>query len=88
MCSKVVRVSQSLGVLVVGNVRNGEKLLDKSILEETPALNSYTWQQMYQRKALLDQWPIIMIVKTGTPVRYIAMAALDQIEWVQMSPME
>ena len=27
-----------------------------------------------------------MIVKTGTPARYIAMAAPDRIEWVPTSP--
>jgi len=41
----------------------------------TPALNSCTCFLMYLKKASLDQRPRSIIVKTGTPPRYIAMAA-------------
>ena len=37
------------------------------------------------RKALEDQRPMVMMVKVGTPSRYIAMAALKRMEWVPMS---
>jgi hypothetical protein len=40
---------------------------------------------MYFRKARLDQRPISMIEKTGTPVRYMAIAAPDRIECVPTS---
>ena len=40
---------------------------------------------MYRRKASLDHLPIIMIVKVGTPARYIAIAAPERMEWVPMS---
>ena len=40
---------------------------------------------MYFRKARLDQRPISMIEKTGTPARYMAIAAPDRIECVPIS---
>ncbi len=40
---------------------------------------------MYLRNARLDQHPISMIEKTGTPARYMAIAALDRIECVPTS---
>ncbi len=44
-------------------------------------LNSCTCFLMYRRKALLDQRPISIIVYTGTPARYIAIAAPLLVEW-------
>ena len=40
-----------------------------------PCKNSCTCFRMYLRKAVLDHLPISMIKKTGTPVRYMAIAA-------------
>ncbi len=40
---------------------------------------------MYFRNARLDQCPISMIEKTGTPARYMAIAALDRIKCVPTS---
>ena len=39
---------------------------------------------MYLRKASDDRRPMSMMVKVGTPSRYIAMAAPKQMEWVPM----
>ena len=39
---------------------------------------------MYLRKALEYQRPMRMMVKVGTPPRYIAMAAPKRMEWVPM----
>jgi hypothetical protein len=44
-------------------------------------LNSFTCFLIYLRKASLDQRPNIMIIITGTPLRYIAMAAPLRAEW-------
>jgi hypothetical protein len=52
---------------------------------ETPALNWRAWRQMYRRKASEDEGPMSMIVKMGTPARYMAMAPPDQMEWVPAS---
>ena len=40
---------------------------------------------MYLRKASEDQRPMSMMVKVGSPSRYIAMAAPERMEWVPMS---
>ena len=37
------------------------------------------------RKSLEDQRPMVMMVKVGTPSRYIAMAAPKRMEWVPMA---
>ena len=37
------------------------------------------------RKASEDQRPMSMMVKVGTPSRYITMAATKRMEWVLMS---
>ncbi len=55
------------------------------IFDEMPKLNSWTCFLMYFRKARLDQRPISMIEKTGTPARYMAIAAPDRIECVPTS---
>ena len=55
------------------------------IFDEMPKLNSWTCFLMYFRKARLDHCPISMIEKIGTPARYMAIAALDQIECVPTS---
>jgi hypothetical protein len=41
----------------------------------TPELNSLTCFLMYLRKALLDHLPNSIILNTGIPARYIAIAA-------------
>jgi hypothetical protein len=51
------------------------------ILSEIPLLNSFTCFQMYCKKASLDHLPNNMILKTGTPARYIAMAEPLLAEW-------
>ena len=43
---------------------------------------------IYQRKALLDQWPMSMIVYTGHSPWYMAIGAPNLIEWVQISSLE
>ncbi len=40
---------------------------------------------MYFMKALLDHLPIIMMAKTGTPPRYIAIADPDRMECILTS---
>ena len=50
-----------------------------------PWLNSLTCLQMYLRKVLLDQQPIIMIRKTGHPLRNITIAAPEWMECVPIS---
>jgi hypothetical protein len=50
------------------------------IFDEMPKMNSCTCFRMYFRKARLDQRPISIMEKMGTPVRYMAIAALDRIE--------
>ena len=40
---------------------------------------------MYLRKAVLDHLPISMIEKTGTPARYIAIAAPERMDLVPIS---
>ena len=40
---------------------------------------------MYQRKALLDHWPMSMIVYTGHSPRYMAIAVPNLMEWVPIS---
>jgi hypothetical protein len=50
------------------------------IFEEIPKLNSCTCFLMYFRKARLDQQPISIMEKMGTPVRDMAIAAPLQIE--------
>jgi hypothetical protein len=40
---------------------------------------------MYLRKAVLDHLPISMIEKTETPVRYMAITAPDQMDFVPIS---
>jgi len=53
--------------------------------EDTPELNSCTWRWMYHRNASLDHLPMSMIVKTGTPARYMAMADPERMECVPNS---
>jgi hypothetical protein len=40
---------------------------------------------MYLRKAVLDHLPISMIKKTGTPARYMAIAAPERMDLVPIS---
>jgi hypothetical protein len=51
----------------------------------TPRVDSGTWIRRYLMNDLLLHLPIIWIVSTFTPARYIAMAAPDLIECVPMS---
>ncbi len=48
-------------------------------------MNSSICLRIYFINASLDHRPIIMIAKTGTPPRYIAIAAPDRIECVPTS---
>ena len=50
------------------------------IFDEMPKLNSCTCFLMYFRKVRLDQQPISIMEKMGTPARYMAIAAPLQIE--------
>ena len=52
---------------------------------ETPAVKAATWRRMYRRKASLAQRPTSMMANTGTPARYMAMAAPARMEWVPTS---
>ncbi len=48
-------------------------------------MNSLICLRMYFMKALLNHLPIIMMAKTGTPPRYIAIADPDWMECVPTS---
>ena len=52
---------------------------------ETPIVNSSTCFLMYFKKARLDHQPTNIIVNSGTPFRYICMAADDLTECKPMS---
>ncbi len=52
---------------------------------DVPCENSCTCFQMYFRKAVLDHLRIRMIEKTGTPARYMAIAAPERMDLVQIS---
>jgi hypothetical protein len=55
---------------------------DDIIWLDTPKLNCWTCGWMYKRKASLKNLPINMMVNTGIPDKYIAIAAVDLMEWV------
>jgi hypothetical protein len=48
-------------------------------------LEDLAWRWMYRRKASEDQRPMSMMVNSGTPARYMAMAPPDRMAWVPMS---
>jgi hypothetical protein len=52
---------------------------------ETPFKNCSICLQIYCRKALLAHLPISIMVYTGTPARYISIAAPDHREYVPIS---
>ncbi len=56
-----------------------------SIFLDTLKVNSSICLRMYFMKASLDHLPIIMMAKTGTPPRYIAIADPDRMECVPTS---
>ncbi len=58
-----------------------EKFSFMIIFSLMPELNSFTCFLMYLKKASLAHLPRSMIVNTGTPVRYIAIAAPLLAEW-------
>jgi hypothetical protein len=53
------------------------------IIELTELLNSWTSLRIHHKNASLDQRPNNMIVYTGTPARYIAIAAPHELSVVQ-----
>jgi hypothetical protein len=61
------------------------KVWTSIIFEDMPCENSWTCFLMYLRKAVLDHLPISMIEKTGTPARYMAIAAPEQMDLVPIS---
>ncbi len=63
-------------------LRHGKKCCMVSIFFNTLRVNSLICFLMYFIKAVLDHCPIIMMAKTGTPPRYIAIAAPACMEWV------
>ena len=61
------------------------KVWTSIIFEDMPCENSWTCFLVYLRKAVLDHLPISMIEKTGTPARYMAIAAPERMDLVQIS---
>ena len=72
-------------VFVVSGLLMCLKVCTSIIFDEMPKLNSCTCFRMYFRKARLDQRPISIMEKMGTPARYMAIAAPDRIECVPTS---
>ncbi len=70
---------------VSGGFRMCLKFWTSIIFKEIPCKNSWTCFRIYLRKAVLDHLPINMIEKTGTPERYMAIAAPEQMECVPIS---
>jgi hypothetical protein len=59
---EVVMMVTGAWVVVVGGIGDGEKSSEMIMWQETPALKSWTWRWMYQRKASLDHLPMSMMV--------------------------
>ena len=67
-------------------VMGGEIVPQYQIFLETPSVNSWTYFLMQRKKVFGDHLPIIMMMKPGMFVRYIATTTVGMLEWVPTPP--